>query len=92
MTKESENDMMTAAFINGRIPIHKRVPAFSGFVADNDFSLFGQGNLGIGNHGGKKKCMGMVTAGTNHTADAERDFAVRIFEKTGIVSVNGQTA
>ena len=30
----------------------------------------------------------MVTAGTNHTADAERDFTVRRFEKTGIVSVN----
>lgn len=36
--------------------------------------------------------MCMVTAGTNHTADAERNFADREFEKAGIVSVNGQTA
>lgn len=33
----------------------------------------------------------MVTAETDHPADAERDSAIRCFKKTCVVSLNGQT-
>lgn len=50
--------MAAVAFVNGRILIHKYLPASSGFMAGNDFDMFGQGCLGIGNHGRRKKCHG----------------------------------
>ena len=84
--------MAAVAFVNGRILIHKYLPASSGFMAGNDFDMFGQGCLGIGNHGRRKKCMGMETAGTDYPADTERKLSTRSFEGTCVVSMNGQTA
>lgn len=84
--------MAAVAFVNGRILIHKYLAAFSGFMAGNDFDMFGQGCLGIGNHGGRKKRVGMVTAGTDYPADTERKLSARSFEGTCVVPVNGQTA
>ena len=84
--------MAAVAFVNGRILIHKYLPASSGFMAGNDFDMFGQGCLGIGNHGRRKKCMGMVTAGTDYPADTERKRSTRSFEGMGAVPMNGQTA
>jgi hypothetical protein len=43
--KKTADDIAAVTFINGRITIHKRIPAFAGFVAGDDFRLFRQGNL-----------------------------------------------
>lgn len=84
--------MAAVAFVNGRILIHKCLPVSSGFMAGNDFDMFDQGCLGIGNHGRRKKCMGMVTAGTDYPADTERKFSIQSFEGPCVVPMNGQTA
>ena len=92
MPEEAADDMAAAAFINIRVVIHEGIPFFPAFMGRDDLHMFFQGNLRIGNHGGRKKCMGMVTAATDDTADAERLLSVWCFQETSVIAVNRQTS
>lgn len=91
VTQEAADDISAVTLIDGRIPVHEVCPTFFRFVSGNDFHLFIHGNLRIGNHERRKKGMGMVTAGTDKAADAERGLPSRHFQGTGIVPMNRKT-
>lgn len=79
MVEEGASDMAAAAFVNRRIVLHKLLTPFSVFIRGNDPDMFCHGYLGIGNHGRREECVGMVTTGTDDTTDAEKTFTFGSF-------------
>lgn len=79
VSEEGADDMSTVVFINVRVVIHKAFPSFPVFIRGNDINVFFGGYLRIGDYGRRKKCVGAVTAGTDDTADTQRNLSFRCF-------------
>lgn len=78
-------------FINGWIAFTDHADATAFFVVIADPLLVGKRDLGVGNHGGEKKCMSSTAFGASHPADTEPESSGRQLYGPPVVTMNRQT-
>lgn len=77
--------------INRWITVTDHVDVSSGFIVTADPLLIRKCDLGIGNHGGKKKCMSNSAFRAFHPADAKANRPGRQLYGSLVVTVDGKT-